>query len=74
MPWCGYWVAASSVYGWVVPVIGLLFVGIMLFACFRGFGFGCMGTRRRTSDEIASLQREIDGLKADAQKSLLQQK
>jgi hypothetical protein len=50
MPWCGTWGAASSAYWWILPVLGLLFMVVMFFACFRAFGFGCMGRRRGTSD------------------------
>jgi hypothetical protein len=71
MPWCGTWGAASGAYWWILPLIGLLFMGVMFFACIRGFGFGCIG-RRGTSDEIARLQREIDGLKASADEDLHQ--
>lgn len=44
MPWCGFWGAG---YWWILPLIGLVFMGIMFFACARGFG--CMGMRRRAS-------------------------
>ncbi len=43
MPWCGFWGAAA--YWWIVPLIFLVFMGVMFFGCFRVFG--CMGRRRR---------------------------
>jgi hypothetical protein len=42
MPWCGFWGAG---YWWVLPLIAVIFMGIMFLFCSRGFG--CMGTRRR---------------------------
>ncbi len=45
MPWCGYWGTTGPAYWWVLPLIGLVFMAVMLFACFRGFG--CRGGCRR---------------------------
>ncbi len=45
MPWCGYWGTTGPAYWWVLPLIGLVFMAVMFFACFRGFG--CMGGCRR---------------------------
>lgn len=36
MPWCGFWGATGS-FWWVLPLIGLIFMGVMFFVCFRGF-------------------------------------
>ena len=45
MPWCGYWGTTGPAYWWLLPLIGLVFMAIVLFACFRGVG--CMGGWRR---------------------------
>ncbi len=68
MPWCGYWETAGAAYWWILPVIGLVFMGVMFFLCFRGFG--CMGTRRSGPGELSGLKREVDGLKEDVRKLL----
>ncbi|HSD21578.1 MAG TPA: hypothetical protein VLC54_16135, partial [Anaeromyxobacter sp.] len=56
----------GGAYWWVVPLIGLVFMGVMLFACLRGFG--CMGARRRRFEDDESLRREVEGLKEDVRK------
>lgn len=43
MPWCGYWGMTGSGYWWVLPLIGLVFMAVMFFACFRGLGCMCGG-------------------------------
>ena len=45
MPWCGYWGTTGAAYWWVLPLIGLVFMAVMFFACFRGFGCMCRGRR-----------------------------
>jgi len=73
MPWCGTWGTAGSGFWWVLPLIGLVVMGVMFFVCFRGFGgFGCMGGRRRTSGELSDLQREVESLKEDVRKLVRQ--
>ena len=66
MPWCGYWGASGGGFWWLLPLIGLVLMGVMLFVCFRGFG--CMGRRRGTSGELSDLRREFESLKEDARK------
>ena len=68
MPWCGYWGTAVGGYWWILPLIGLVFMGVMLFVCFRGFGFGCMGGRRRISGERSDMEREVEKSKEDVRK------
>ncbi len=47
MPWCGFW-GATSAFWWVLPLIGLVLMGVMFVVCFRGFGcFGRTGGRCR---------------------------
>jgi hypothetical protein len=57
MPWCGF---LGTAYWWVLPLIGLVFLGVMLFVCSRGFG--CMGGWRRGrmafSEESARNERD----------------
>ncbi len=66
MPWCGYWATSGSAYWWVLPLIGLAFLGVMLFACSRRFG--CMRGRRRSSSGPSELQREVEALKEEVRK------
>ncbi len=66
MPWCASWGTAGSAFWWVLPLIGLAFMAVMFFACFRGFG--CMGGRRRTSGELSDLHREVESLKEDVRR------
>lgn len=72
MPWCGFWGATGS-FWWVLPLIGLVLMGVMFFVCFHGFdGCGCMGARRRSSGESSDLRREVDGLEEDVRKLMRQ--
>ena len=66
MPWCGYWGTAGGSYWWVLPLVGLVFMGVMFFACFRGLG--CMGRRRRIAGEPSDLRDEVERLKDEVQK------
>jgi len=61
--WCGYW--GSS--WWVFPLLGLVVMGVVVFACVRGFG--CMGRRaERAPGDVAELRRELQELKEDVRK------
>jgi hypothetical protein len=71
MPWCGPWGTAFGGFWWVFPLLGLLFMGVMIFLCFRGFGFGCMGRRSRSGD-VSGLQREVESLREDVRKLVRQ--
>ncbi len=66
MPWCGFWGTTGFAYWWLLPLIGLVFMGLMFFVCFRGFG--CMGGRRRTSGDLSGFQRELESMKEDLRK------
>ncbi len=69
MPWCGWWGTTPGLW-WLMPLFGLLFMGVMVFLCSRGFG--CMPFGRRRSGRVADLEREVRELKEDLHK-LLQQ-
>ncbi len=66
MPWCGFWGTTGAAYWWILPLIGLVFMSVMFFVCFRGFG--CMGGRRRTPGELSGFQRDLETLKEDVRK------
>lgn len=68
MPWCGYWGTGGIALWWVLPLIGLVLMGVMSFICFRRFGIACMGGRRRRSGELSGLQREVEALKDEIRK------
>jgi hypothetical protein len=68
MPPCGFWGIAATAYWWVLPLIGLVLMGVMFFVCFRGFG--CAGGRRRRFGDDPGLRREVDSLKEDVRKLL----
>ena len=69
MPWCGLGETTSGLW-WLMPLLGIAFMTVMLFVCFRGFG--CMPWRRHRSSELADLQRDVQGLKEDVRKLLHQ--
>ncbi len=69
MPWCGWWGTPTELW-WLMPLIGLLFMGAMFFVCIRGFGR--MTSSRRGPGELVDLRREVQSLKEDVRK-LLQQ-
>jgi uncharacterized membrane protein len=67
MPYCGVWETASGGFWWILPVLGLVVMVVMAFACFRGFG--CMGWRAGRGD-VSELRRELQELREDVQKVL----
>ncbi len=38
MPWCGFWGAPFGGFWWLMPLIGFLFMALMMAFCFRAFG------------------------------------
>ncbi len=54
MLWCGSWGTAGGGLWWLLPLIGLVLMGVMLFVCFRGFTG--IGRRQRTSAELSARQ------------------
>jgi hypothetical protein len=71
--WGGYWGAPWGGFGWIFPLIGLLFMVMMAFACFRMMG-GCMAGRGvagridHKPDEVEELRREVQELKDEIRK------
>ncbi len=66
MPWCGFWGTTGAAYWWILPLIGLVLMGVMFFVCFRGSG--CMRGWQRTSGDLPGLQRDLESLKDDVRK------
>ena len=63
--WTGCWGPSCGWFGWIMPLIGLLFMVMMVLLCFRGMG-GCMaGHGRRGSGEIDELRAGISELRED---------
>lgn len=67
MPWCGYFGAAGGAFWWILPLVGLVFMAMMLFPCFRG-GFGCIGRRRRAPGDPSAFREEVDRLRDEVRK------
>lgn len=69
MPWCGSWGAPLGGWWWVMPLVGLVFMGLMFALCFRGFrgsrGFRSMCGRDRTTDELTEVRRELASLREE---------
>ncbi len=64
MPWCGYWGAPLGAWWWVMPLVGLVFMGLMFAFFFRGFrGFRSMCGRGRSMDELDEMRQELASLR-----------
>jgi hypothetical protein len=69
---CGY--EAGVGLWWIFPLLGFLFMAVMMFDCIRGFGrstgfgFGHMARRWRGVDEVAELRRELRELGEDVRR------
>ncbi len=71
--WGGYWGPPWGGFGWMFPLIGLLFMVVMVFVCIRMMGgmsgFGCMGRHGGHSPgEAEDLRREVRELKEEIRK------
>lgn len=71
--WGGYWGGPWAGFGWLFPVIGLLFIGLMMFLCCRMMGrMVCRG--REGSDaahpdtEVGELRREVQQLREEVRR------
>ncbi len=67
-----HWVPWMSGWGWVFPLIGLLFMITMMFICFRMMGHmasGCMLSHGRPlAGDMEALRREVRELKDELQR------
>lgn len=71
--WGGYWGPAWGGFGWIFPVIGLLFMVVMILVCVRGMGGmmrgGCLtGHAGHSPGEVEALRREVRELKGKVEK------
>jgi hypothetical protein len=71
--WGGYWGGPWAGFGWIFPLIGLLFMGMMMFMCARMMGGmmhrGSKGSHAAgTADEIADLRREVESLRDEVRR------
>jgi hypothetical protein len=71
--WGGYWGPMWGGFGWIVPLLGLLFMVVMIAMCLRMMrGMSSMGCRpdhrQSTSPEIEDLRREVRELKEEIRK------
>jgi len=71
--WGGYWGGPWTGFGWLFPVIALLFMGLMMFLCCRMMGR--MGCRSREGSgaahpdtEVGELRREVQQLREEVQR------
>ncbi len=66
--WGGYWGAPWNGFGWIFPLIGLLFMVVMAVACLRMMG-GCMaGHAHHSTGELEALRREVRELQEEIRK------
>ncbi len=71
--WAAYWAAPWGGFGWIFPLIGLLFMVVMGFVCIRMMGgmsgFGCMGGHTaHTTGEVEDLRRGVRDLREEIRK------
>ncbi len=68
--WGAYWGSPWGGFGWIFPLIGLLFMIVMVFFCVRMIsgmmGIGCMASHGQSSGgEVEDLRREVRELKEE---------
>lgn len=71
--WGGYWGPPWGGFGWIFPLIGLLFMVVMVFMCIRMMGgissFSSMGGQTtHGGGEVEDLRREVHELKEEIRK------
>lgn len=71
--WSGYWGPPWAGFGWIFPLIGLVFMAVVVFFCIRMMsgmsGFGCMGRHGgQNAKEAEDLRREVRELKEEIRK------
>jgi hypothetical protein len=68
--WGGYWGGSWAGFGWLFPVIGLLFMGLMMFLCCRMMGrMVCRGREGGAAvhpdTEVMELRHEVQQLREE---------
>jgi uncharacterized membrane protein len=63
--WSEYWGMPWGGFGWIFPVIGLVFMVVMAFMSFRMMGRCMTGHGPRPTGEVDDLRREVQGLRAE---------
>ncbi len=68
--WGGYWGPPWGGFGWIFPLIGLVFMVAMIFLGFRMMGGmmrgGCMGSHGgHSAGDMEELRREVRELKEE---------
>ena len=71
--WGGYWGGPWAGFGWLFPLIGLLFMGLMMFLCCRVMGRKvCRGHEGSTAvhqdTEVVELRREVQQLREEVRR------
>jgi hypothetical protein len=71
--WGGYWGGPWAGFGWLFPVIGLRFMGPMMFLCCRKMGrMVCRGREGRDAahpdTEVGELRREVQQLREEVRR------
>ena len=71
--WGGYWGQPWGGIWWIFPLIGLVVMAVMIFACLHMMGgtvgLRCMGGHRGAgSGDLADLRRELQELKDEVRK------
>ena len=66
--WSHGWGGPWGAFGWIVPLVGLVFMIVMVVACFRIMGSGMGRHAGLTAAEMEELRREIRELKEEIRK------
>ncbi len=71
--WGWYWGGPWGGFAWIFPLIGLLFMVVMILVCVRGMGGmmrgACMtGHAGHSPSEFEELRREVRELKGEIEK------
>ncbi len=66
--WGGYWGMPWGGFGWIFPLIGVLFMVMMAVVCFRMMGRCMGGYTPRASGEIEALRTEVRELREEIRK------
>jgi hypothetical protein len=71
--WSAYWGSPRAGFGWMFPLIGLVFMAVMVVVCIRMMGGlmrgGCMPRHPgQGGSEVEDLRKEIRELKDEIQR------